>query len=103
MKLIATCLLTAGVVLAGGKTYPLNLFQRTTVNGTALEPGSYRVEVLDSKVVIKAGRKVVEAPMKAHVEEKKWEVTSVKLDNGSDAAPLRELRLAGSNLHIVLD
>jgi len=101
-KLIALLILLA-VGIASAKTYSITLFQPSVVGGTELKPGEYRLELQDGKVIIRAGKQRIEAPVKIENAEAKFTSTSVRYAGGEGKARVQEIRLGGTNLKLVFD
>ena len=102
-KLFVTFAVLALSIAAHAKTYDVKLFQPSLVNGVELKPGSYKMEVEDSKIMIKAGREVVEANITVENTEEKFKSTSVRYKNGDGKYRVSEIRLGGTNMKIVLN
>ena len=65
--ILSVCLL-AGLALASVKSYTVTFLVPTTIGGTQLQAGDYKVEVQDQKIVIKHGRQTTEAGVKVETE-----------------------------------
>ncbi|MGH9662714.1 MAG: hypothetical protein ACRD96_29460 [Bryobacteraceae bacterium] len=89
--------------LANAKSYSVTLFQTTTIGSEELKPGEYKVEVNDTKAVIRNGKKSVEAVVKVETAEQKFNSTSVRYRNGDGKYHIQEIRLGGTNTKIVFN
>ncbi len=95
--------LVLALALASAKSYSVTLFQPSVVAGTELSPGDYRLDLKDNKVVIKAGKQVVESNVKVENGDSKFSATSVRYTNGNGKYVVREIRLGGTNLKLIFD
>ncbi|MGB9605998.1 MAG: hypothetical protein ACPL88_08990, partial [Bryobacteraceae bacterium] len=68
-----------------------------------LKPGEYRLQLQDGKVVIRAGKQRVEAPVKVEQADSKFSSTSVRYAAAEGKARIQEIRLGGTNLKLVFD
>jgi hypothetical protein len=75
LMIIFACFALAAV--ASSDTYRVTLFQSSSVNGTELKPGDYKLQVKDAKVVITRGKESVEAPLKVENGDQKFNATTV--------------------------
>lgn len=89
--------------VASAETYSFTLFQPSVVQGTELKAGDYKLDVQDSKVVIKGGRKSLEAAVKVENSETKFSATTVRytVDNGKHS--IQEIRLGGTRTKLVFN
>lgn len=99
LMIIFACFALAAV--ASSDTYRVTLFQASTVNGTELKPGDYKVQVKDSKVVITKGKDSVEAPVKVENGDQKFSATTVRYINGEGKYKIQEIRLGGTKTKLV--
>lgn len=103
MKRIVFVFLVLALAVASAKTYSVTLFQPSVVGGTELQPGDYKVDVQDSKVVIKSGKTSVESPVKVETAGEKFNATSVRYTNGDGKYRVQEIRLGGTNTKLVFE
>jgi hypothetical protein len=89
--------------VASAETYRFTLFQPSVVQGTELKAGDYKLDLQDSKVVIKSGRQSVEATVKVENSETKFTATTVRytVENGKHS--IQEIRLGGSKTKLVFN
>lgn len=99
--LILTGMALAAV--ASAKSYTVTLFQPTIVGTTELKPGDYKIDVQESKAVIRSGKNQVEAPVKVETGAEKFSSTTVRYQNGDGKYRMREIRLGGTNTTIVFN
>ena len=89
--------------IASAKSYNVTFFQPTIVGGEELKPGDYKVEVLDSKAVIRSGKLSVETPIKVENSDEKFNSTSVRYQNGDGKYRIQEIRLGGTKTKLVFN
>jgi hypothetical protein len=90
-------------VASAAESYDVTLFYPSYVGDVELRPGDYKVLVDDTHVVIKRGRKSVEADVKIESIGEKAKKTSVRYDNGDGKYRISEIRLAGSGSKLVFN
>lgn len=103
MKRFAFVFVVLALAVASAKTYSVTLFQPSIVGGTELQPGDYKVDVQDSKVVIKSGKTSVESAVKVETGEQKFNATAVRYTNGDGKYRVQEIRLGGTNTKLVFE
>lgn len=86
---------------AAASTYHVTLSDKTWVGGTELKAGDYKVSVEGDKATLKAGKTVVEAPVKVENGTEKFSNTSVAIDNSTGKPVVKEIRVGGSTTKIV--
>jgi hypothetical protein len=91
------------LAVASAKTYSVTLFQDSVLAGTELKAGDYRLDLTDSKIVVKSGKQVVESAVKVEKGESKYSSTSVRYANGDGKYRIQEIRLGGTNLKLLVD
>ena len=101
IKKIAVSFATLAVAVASAASYRINLYESATLAGQELKPGSYRIEVLDNKAVIKSGQQTVEAAVKVENGSEKYRGTSVRYENSNGKMKVQEIRLGGTNTKLV--
>jgi len=104
MKKVAlfACLL-AGMAFASAKSYVVTFFEPAMVGGTELKAGDYKLEIQDQKIVIKHGKSVAEAQVKIETGDAKYPSTSVEFGNVGGKNQVREIRVGGTNMKLVLN
>ena len=89
------------VASAAENTYHFTLQETASVNGTALKPGDYKVQVEGDKAILKYGKTVIEAPAKLETAEHKYSATSVDLDSVNNKPRISEIHIGGTKMRIV--
>jgi hypothetical protein len=68
-----------------------------------LKPGEYVLDLKDTTMVLKNGRVAVESAVKVETLDKTYATTSVRYANGDGKYVVREIRLGGTKLKLVVD
>ena len=100
--LLALTVLALSTV-AYAKTYNVTLFQPSTINGVELKPGDYKLDIEDSKAVLRSGKTKVEADVKLENTEEKFSSTSVRYKNGDGKYRVQESRLGGTKTKVLFN
>ena len=87
---------------AGGNTYHFTLQEPASFNGTALQPGDYKIAVDANKATLKIGKTVVEAPAKLETGDHKYPTTTVSFDDTASRKSITEIHIGGSRTRIVI-
>ncbi len=104
MKKILFGFSTLALALASAAAnYKVTLFQPSTINGTELKAGDYKIELKDNKAVVKGGKSVVEADVKVENSTEKFTTTSVRYTNVDGKMKIQEIRLGGTNSKLVFN
>jgi hypothetical protein len=88
-----------GIAAAAGNSFTLNLDHACTVGTTQLKAGEYKVRTEGDKIVLKSGNTVIEVPGKLESGDKRFNNTSVRIDDKSNK--LEEIRVGGTSTRIV--
>ena len=91
-----------GLAVASAKTYTVTLNQAATLNGAQLQPGTYKVEVVDQKAILHLGKETSEAPVKVEDAGHKYDATTVRLANENGKVRLQEIHIGGTRTKLVL-
>ena len=98
---VSSLAIVSALAIAGAaNTYKVDLYQPTVVNGTTFKAGECKLELKDSQVLIKQGKKTVEAPVKVENAPNKFNSTSVGYTDGSH---IQEIRLGGTTTRLVFE
>ena len=91
-------------VASAATTYRITLFQPSTVAGTELKAGDYKVTMKDDNTaVISSGKNKVEAAVKTETASEKYSSTTVRYANDAGKYKLQEIRLGGTNTKLVFE
>jgi hypothetical protein len=77
-KLLLSFAILAASALANAKSFSVTLFQPSIVGGSELQPGEYKLDLNESKVVIHSGKKSAEADVKVENGDQKFSSTTVR-------------------------
>jgi hypothetical protein len=107
MKLskLFVCLGTVAMAIVSAAThFTLNLTYPSTVAGTELKPGQYRLEILGEKAMIQAPRTpAVEAPVKMMEGDQKYSATTIRYSMVDGKYRIDEIHLAGTKTRVVFN
>jgi hypothetical protein len=103
VKKLLLLFVVLGLSVASAKTYQVKLFQDASLNGSDLKAGEYRMEFEDGKVVLRDGRKSVEAPARLETNGQKFGSTSVRMRNEDGKLKITEIRIGGTNTKVVVN
>ena len=96
-KLLFAFSAVALAVVSAAGSYRVSIFNKTSIGGSQLNPGDYKVEVKENKAIFLQGKKSFEAPVEVQTSQEKFGATSVKYVNGA----IQEIRLGGTNTKLV--
>lgn len=99
----ASLFLLAALATASAKTYSMELFVPSVVGGTELKAGTYRIDVMDSSIVIKRGTTQVTVPAKLEKADTKYPATAVRYRVSGGKNAIQQIHLGNTNLNLVLD
>jgi hypothetical protein len=89
--------------VASAKSYSVTLFQRSIIGGAELQPGDYKLELTESKVTMRSGKKTAEAAVEVQTADEKFSSTSVKYQNGDGKYRILEIRLGGTKTKLLFN
>ena len=92
-----------GLAVASAKSHTVTLYTPALVGSTELKPGSYTLEVQDSKAVLRNGKVRVEADVKVETNGTRYATTTVRFAEANGKMKIQEIRLGGANTRIVFD
>ncbi|MGE5487610.1 MAG: hypothetical protein ACM3ZB_07300 [bacterium] len=102
MKKLMLAFLVLALSVASAKTYNVRLHQPSVVGDTELKAGDYKLDVQDTKIVLKGEKVAVESVVKVETVDSKYPSTSVRYANADGKNRLQEIRLGGTNMKLVL-
>lgn len=103
MLRITIALLTVALSMASAKSYTVNLFQPAVLAGTELKTGEYKLELDGNKIQIKNGKLLVEANVKVENAPERHRSTSLRLEGEGGRLHVKEIRLGGTNMRLVVN
>src|ERR1700687_2519868 len=84
-------------------SYHVTLYKSTTVNGTELKAGDYKLEIQGNKAVFKQGRTTAEATVRVENGTQKFLSTSVGYEGESAANQIQEIRIGGTSVKLLFE
>jgi len=103
MKKALVTIFALGLSVAyAASSYHVTLYKATTVNGTELKAGDYKLEIQGNKAVFKQGRTTAESTVRVENGEQKFLSTSVGYE-GDHANQIQEIRIGGTSLKLLFD
>lgn len=100
-KVLLSFAFAAVAALAASKSYNIQLFQPAMAGNTELQPGQYKVEVVDQRAVIRNGKIDSESPVKVENGDRKYDSTTVKFSEVDGKMHIQEIRLGGTKTKLV--
>jgi len=92
-----------GLAVASAENYRVTLSQPSTVKGTKLKAGEYRLNVENSKLTIVKGRESVEVPVTVQNVDTKFDNTAIRYTGSGDKVSITEIRLGGTKTKLVFE
>jgi hypothetical protein len=86
-------------VASASPRYHVTIYDKTWAGNTELKPGEYTVEMQGDKAVFKSGKAVIEAPAKIEENERRFDSTSVRINNDHK---IEKIEFGGTKSRIVL-
>jgi len=90
-------------LVASAKTYDVKVFEPITVNGKTVQPGECKANVEGAAMTLKCGKVTVDSAVKVEQSVEKFRSTSMKYEPINGRNYLREVRIGGTNMKLVLD
>lgn len=104
MKTKLFLMLAAVVLFAGsavGKTHTIMLHNPTSIGGTELKPGTYKMQIEGETVTITNGKQSATSNVKVEEADEKFSRDSVRYTEADGKMKVREIRVGGSNTRLV--
>jgi len=102
MKKFVLLLCVAALGVASAKSFVVKLMTPSTINGTELMPGNYRINVDESKIVVSDGKQAVTALVKVESANETFQKTSIRYEKVGDRLTIKEIRLGGTQTKLLL-
>ena len=103
MLRIAVALFTVALSVASAKSYTINLYQPAVLAGTELKTGEYKLELDGDKIQVKNGDVLAEANVKVENTPERNRTTSMRLEDESGRLHIKEIRLGGTNMRLLVN
>ena len=89
-------------VASAASNFSLNFYQPTVVNGTTLKVGEAKLELHDTKAIVKQGKTSVEANVKVETSNSKYLYTTIGYKDG-DNHQIKDITIAGTTTKLVFE
>jgi len=104
MKKALLAIFAFGLSVAyAASSYHVTLYKSTTVNGTELKAGDYKLEIQGNKAVFKQGRTTAESTVRVENGTQKFLSTSVGYEGDSPTNQIQEIRIGGTSVKLLFD
>ncbi len=103
MRRIAVAFLTIGLAMASAKSYTVNIFEPAVLAGQELKAGEYKLELTGNKMTLKAGKQVAESNVTVENLPSPNPTTSMKMDTTAGKPQIKEIRLGGTKMKLVVN
>jgi ribosomal protein L24E len=101
-NVVVVCLVLAAVVMAAS-SHSVNLARKCYLGANELQPGEYKMQVTDGKVVLTRGKASAEAQAKIETAPKKYELTSVQYTDEQGKARIAEIQIGGTATRLIFN
>jgi hypothetical protein len=89
-------------IASAASNFNLNFYQPTVVNGTTLKVGEAKLELHDTKAIVKQGKTSVEATVKVETSNSKYLYTTIGYKDG-DNHQIKDITIAGTTTKLVFE
>ena len=86
---------------ANNMRYKVDISESAQINGQAVKPGTYMLELKDNHAVLKHGKTVIDAEARIENADKKYIETTVRYTEAEPASKIDEIRLSGTTTKVV--
>jgi hypothetical protein len=102
-SILLTVAIFALTTAANAKSFSVKLFQPSVVGAAELQPGEYKLDLNESKVVIRNGKQSAEATVKVETVNEKYASTTVRYDIAEGKPRIQEIHLGGTKTKLVFN
>src|SRR5260370_9963877 len=95
-KILLSFAILAASALANAKSFSVTLFQPSIVGGSELQPGDYKLDLNESKVVIHSGKNSVDAAVKIDTGDQKSSSTTLRYSTVDGKYRVPDIPLVGT-------
>ena len=88
------------MAVASASTHTITIYEKSSLNGVELAPGQYKIEVNGDKLMIKNGKKLIEAPVTVSNGPAKFASTTVRFKNTDGKYAIQEIRVGGTTMNV---
>ena len=101
-KLLLLCA-TLTMAFASATTHKIILYENATLSGKEVKAGEYKVEIDGGKIVMKQGKKTVEASIKVENTGEKYPQTAVRYLKNEGKYQIQEIRVGGTDMKVTVN
>ena len=91
------------LAVASAENYRVTLSQPSTVKGTQLKAGEYRLNLENLKLTMVSGKQSVEVAVKVETMDKKYDSTAVRYTGAGEKQTISEIRIGGTKTKLVFE
>lgn len=102
-KMIFAFAATLTMAVASASTHSITIYEKSNLNGAVLAPGQYKMEINGDKLMIKNGKKTIEAAVTVDNNAEKFANTSVRFKSGDGKYTIQEIRVGGTNMKVKIN
>jgi hypothetical protein len=102
MLRVAIAFLTLALSVGSAKQYTVESTLPMVLAGTELKAGSYTLDVEGDKISVKQGKTTIQASVRVETSTDKTRATSFRCEQVDGRYHVKEIRLGGTNLKLVL-
>ena len=88
------------MAVASASTHTITFYEKANLNGAEFAPGQYRMEINGDKLMIKNGKKTIEAPVTVSNQEQKYANSSVRFKTAEGKNTIQEIRVGGTTMKV---
>ncbi len=81
--------------------YKVDISEPSQINGQAVKPGTYTLELKDNHAVLKQGKTVIDTEARIETADKKFAETTVRYTASEPNSKIDEIRLSGTTTKVV--
>ena len=101
MKFVfAFATLTLALASAANR-YTVQITEPSVINGQAIKPGEYKLELKDNHAILKSGKTTIDTQAQVENQDRKFAETSIKYTPTGSTAQIDEIRLGGTSTKLV--
>jgi hypothetical protein len=91
------------LAVASAENFRVTISQPTSVKGTQLKAGEYRLNIENSKCTMVNGKQSVEVGVKVETADKKFDTTAVRYTGTGEKQSISEIRIGGTKTRLIFD
>jgi hypothetical protein len=91
------------LTIASAKTFTIHIFEPAVLGATELKAGEYRLELTGNKIVVRSGKLAAEATVTVQKMPNLNKANSMRIEIAAGKQLIREIRLGGTDLRLVVN